>query len=604
MKSLIPFLRHVLADASTRCDTESTTADIEYISRRVEHEGMSFLTISLSNFGKDFERSLDQGYIASDQYAGFPRTGGLPRLFSGFLRLVFDRASGRLLDVPSIDAIQAIRQLTLMFGKINLPCTDARTAAAIRQYVECDKEVAVSDRILEGMPERLASFERLSILLWADILADVNQQVYYGQIVPGHGPGATADKLKGNLKWRQLEWTRRLDEVFPVEEYLATSWSFYEEVRSAVTILEPGTERPVKVVTVPKTLKTPRIIAIEPTCMQYIQQGLMHSIREAVEADDFASQLIGWSSQLPNQEMARTGSSVGDLATLDLSEASDRVSTLHVRSLLGIHRHLLDGVEACRSLTAEVPGHGVIALNKYASMGSALTFPLEAMVFATVIFVAIEKELNRPMSRKDIESFRGKVRVYGDDIIVPVHLVSAVIEELEAFGFRVNSSKSFWTGKFRESCGKEYYHGEDVSIVRVRELIPTSQHAVPELVSTLETRNLFYKAGYWNTARYLDNQLKSLIPLPVVAEEAPMLGRHSFLGYDVSESRLCPDLQRPLVKGVRIRSVIPDSRLEGHSALLKCLTKRGDMPFADVRHLERAGRPLSLALQQGWYSPV
>jgi len=124
----------------------------------------------------------------------------------------------------------------------------------------------------------------------------------------------------------------------------------------------------------------------------------------------------------------------GNLATLDLSEASDRVSNQHVRLLVKNHRALREAVDATRSRKADVLGK-TIRLAKFASMGSALCFPFEALVFATIVFVGIERELNRQLTQKDIESFYGRVRVYGDDIIVPVEYVESVVRELEALGF-------------------------------------------------------------------------------------------------------------------------------------------------------------------------
>ncbi len=596
VKSLTSFMQQVLDDMGTWCRT-STSRDLKTVTARLEHEGLSFLTITLADFGKDLQKALDQGSVGHDQFAGFQRTGSLPRFLGGFFDQVFDRKSGRLLPDPSVTCIQALRQFTLMWAKMSLPCTPAREKAAIEGYVECERQIREADATIDqNLVDR---YTRIGRLLWSDVFSSVDKQIFDGDIIPRHSSGATADRLRGNAKWGQQEWTRRLERVFPHGEHLAPSWRYFQDL-AGVVLHEPGTERPVRVITVPKTLKTPRIIAIEPTCMQYMQQGLLASITEAVEADDICSALIGWSSQVPNNTLAREGSRNGTLATLDLSEASDRVSNQHVRRLLQNHPNLAEGIDSCRSRKADVPDHGVIRLAKFASMGSALTFPIEAMVFATIIFVGIEDALNRPISRKDVRSLLGSVRVYGDDIIVPVDYVLPVISRLEDFGLRVNKNKSFWTGKFRESCGKDYYDGVDVSIVRVRTSFPADRKDVREIVSTVSLRNQLYKLSYWRSARYIDDYFEGLkIPLPVVAETSPVLGRHSFLGYQPSR-KICPDLQIPLVKGLMVRSTIPDSHLEGYPALLKCLTKRSDLPFADVKHLERSGRPRVVDTKLGW----
>jgi len=589
------FLQEVLRDLEDWCCT-STVRDLKTITHRVEHEGLSFLTITLVDFGRDFEKSLDQGQIAPSSFPKFCKgKGGMPRFLEGFLERVFDKESGRLLDDPSVTCIWAVRQLTLLCGKIELPCTDARQSKAIRGYIECEQEVRKSDANLGD--QYFDRFKRVGTLLWADLFSHLDRLVYDGEILPRHGPGATADRIVGNDKWRFKEWTERLEEYFPAGEYLLPNWRHYKRL-SDLSFLEPGRERPTRVILVPKTLKTPRVIAIEPVCMQYVQLGLMAAIREAVSRDDILDSFVGTESQVPNQHMAREGSRNGALATLDLSEASDRVSNQHVRGLLRNHRWLRGAVDSCRSRKADVPGHGVIRLAKFASMGSGLTFDMEAMVFLTIVFTSIESDLRRPLSRQDIRSYVGRVRVYGDDIVVPVEHVPSVIAHLEAFGLKVNASKSFWSGKFRESCGKEYYDGQDVSVARIRRLLPTHRQQSAEIVSTVSLRNQMYHLGCWRAVRWLDNWLGQLIPMPRVAETSPVLGRHSYLGYDTQ--RICVELHRPLVKGLQVRPVIPASPLDDLPALLKVLVTSRELPNPDARHLMNAGRPKRVNTKLGW----
>jgi len=613
MKSLNEFLHSVLDDLGTWCCT-STDQDLKTVLARCENEGLSFLTITLPNFAKCFERSLDEGQVVQELLTFFGRRGGIPRFFEGFFGLVFDSQSGRLLDQPSETAVWAIRQFTLMWAKIALPCTPARESAAMAQYVETERQVRDNQDTIE--PETMAQFSRLGRLLWANVLSRVDLQVHNGETVSKHGPGATAESIRGNAKWAQREWTDRLEDVFPHGEHLASSWRYFWNLDD-VRILSPGAERPVRVISVPKTLKTPRIIAVEPVCMQFVQQGILDALQSSLQADSTAWGFVGWTSEVPNKHLAEQGSRNGAYATLDLKEASDRVANQHVRELLANHPWLQRGVAAARSRKADVPGHGVIHLAKFASMGSALTFPLESMVFTTLIFLGIEKSTGRRLTVKDIQSYSGKVRCYGDDIIVPVEHVQFVIEALETFGLVVNLGKSFWTGKFRESCGWDWYAGSDVRVTRLRSPLPSSRKDVDEIVSTVSTRNQLYKAGMWKSAAYLDTVLEELIPLPYVYETSPMLGRHSFLGIEPPK-RMCRNLHRPLVRGMRVSAVIPKSNLDGPDALLKCLSmleRRESSALEEVlrapdlrpiatgneKHLERSGRP-AVNIKAGWGS--
>jgi len=599
LKSLTILVQQVLEESGTWCHT-STAMDLKTINGRVEDEGVSFLTITLPNFGKDFEKSLDQGFVARNLFQGFSWKGGLPRFLGGFLELVFDRDSGRLLQHPSIDAIRAVRQITLMCGKVELECADWRIKSAFDKYVATEQEVKAADKNFHS--DRKDQFGRIASMLFGRVLSKVDSDIYYGKIVPKHGSGSTADGIKGNLKYQQTVWTDRLEEYFPMGEYLTSSWGLFLDNSESFTSLSPGSEIPAKVISVPKTLKTPRLIAMEPTAMQYAQQGLLESIVEAIEADDIAKNLISWKAQTPNQELASRGSRNGDLATLDLSEASDRVSNQHVRHLLRNHSHFAGAVDASRSRKADVDGHGVLRLAKFASMGSALCFPFEAIVFCTVLFIGIENELGRTLTMRDVKSLIGRVRVYGDDIIIPVEYVSSAVSELEAFGFKVNTNKSFWTGKFRESCGKDYYDGHDVSVTRVRALLPEQQKSVSEIISTVSLRNQLYYAGYWNTVEWLDKRIERLIPFPYVLPTSPALGRWSFLGHETEKFH--PTLHKPLVRAAVVSAKLPKSNLEGYAALMKFFLKRGDLPIADRKHLEQAGRPVSVDIKHRWTSAI
>jgi hypothetical protein len=550
---------------------------------------------------------------------------------------VFDRRSGLLLENPCTDAIRAIRQLTLVYSKIELECSNARKLAAVSNYLECEQEVRLFDTELSE--SNLGEFVQMSDMLYGRIFTQIDRDIYLGCYAPKHGPGSTADGLKGNQKFRQQTWTERLENSgLTAGENLLPNWRFYDQL-AGVDFLEPGAEVPVKVTLVPKTLKTPRVIAMEPVCMQYMQQAILHRFLTHLGQDDFLSRVIGFDDQVPNQELAQRGSVDNRTATLDLSDASDRVSNQLVRAMFHRWPHLFGAVDASRSRRAELPNGEVIRLAKFASMGSALCFPIEAMVFTTMVFLGIQRSLNTPLDRKSLKSFAGSVRVFGDDLIVPKDHVHAVVSSLELFGARVGTDKSFWTGKFRESCGREYFNGHDVSIVRVRQAFPTQRNDASEVISLVSLRNQLYMSGYWKTVKWLDGILgKLLTHFPTIQPTSSLLGRVSFLAYrddSYGNERQDPCLQSPLVKGFVVKAKPPRDSLDGTGALLKCLLKldadsslRGKVPCypssisvdglnalrqnpiwvnphaGTERHLERYGRPKSISIKLGWRSPL
>jgi len=220
-------------------------------------------------------------------------------------------------------------------------------------------------------------------------------------------------------------------------------------------------------------------------------------------------------------------------------------------------------------------------------------------------------------------------------LIVPVDHVHMVVNTLEAFGSRVGAAKSFWTGRFRESCGKEYFNGNDISIVRCRQALPSTSTDADGVISTVALRNLFYEHGYWRTARWLDKKLlKVLKHFPIVSPASPVLGRVSFLGYETQ--RMHPRLHSPLVRGYVQQSKAPSDKLGDTGALLKCLLKLESenpkgvvesylnldtcsrsstgsyraLPIGlppggqDEKHLERSGRPQRVGIKSGWWSSI
>jgi len=594
MKSLIVLWKRVAEDSATWCRT-SAHRDCKTVEDRSKTEGLSFLTITLPTFAKDFEFCLERGYVDNTVFLSFKKNGCLPAFLSGFTCLIFDRRTGVLLDMPDVHAIRAVRQLTLMFGKLLHDCSPARESKAFAEYVQCEQEVKEN----EGR-QNFDSFDRLSTLLFGTAFAAIDKHVYDGNLVPKHGPGATADSKYGNQKFHQTTWPMRLEPYFPYGEMVLPNWSFWEQLEQ-VDFLEPGRELPVKVISVPKTMKTPRIIAVEPTAMMYSQQAILRLFQEAIEESSTLRSFIGLDDQTPNQRLARQGSSKGDLATLDLSEASDRVSCESVSHLLRRHRHLHDAVMACRSTHARLPDGSVIELSKFASMGSALCFPMEAAMFLVAIFLGIEQDLGHELSKDDVKSYLGRVRVFGDDIIVPKEHVHSVILSLESFGLKVNSRKSFWNGSFRESCGKEYFDGTDVSLVRVRRFIPSSRRNVQEVVSTVSLRNQLFQAGYERAVDFLDNRMHRVLGrYPIVGESSPVLGRHTFAS-NSPDAKVIHSIS--MVKGWMIRPVIPKNEIADWPALRKCLTlmesRKSDVVATSSDHLRRSGRPRVVDIKLG-----
>ena len=409
---------------------------------------------------------------------------------------------GALLDAPDANCIWAIRQICNLTGKVDALTTPSRERDARRAFIKTDVELSEHYDIGESsMP--YSHFDEVNLRLFGDLFDHCEKVISHFDLIPSHGPGAVADRLNHPQRWKFDYWTERLEEVFP-------SWRYQQNLpfHRDQPHVPSSEELPVRVVSVPKTRAKPRIIAIEPSTMQYAQQGLKREIYRFIDGSPLSS-ILGFTDQTRNQQMAREASITESMATLDLSEASDRVHVNLVSRLLKRWPHTHDFVMATRSTRADVDGE-IINLSKYASMGSALTFPIEAMIFTIIAFMGVDVTEGR---RTSVRQAVGRISVYGDDIIVPIDSTSDVVRFLETFGFKVNKHKSFWTGKFRESCGKEYYGGSDVSIVRLRAEVPTSRQDAVLIRRLTEFRNRAYRAGLWGTVREVDRMLEPLVRL-------------------------------------------------------------------------------------------
>lgn len=199
-----------------------------------------------------------------------------------------------------------------------------------------------------------------------------------------------------------------------------------------------------KIITVPKTALVDRTIAIEPSLNGFLQKGVDVYMRRKL-----ARHGIDLSDQSRNQRLAKLGSEGGfnPLCTIDLSSASDTISTELVKELLPAD--WFSFLNDLRSHKYESNGQHV-RYEKFTSMGNGFCFPLETLIFASIVHSVYE------VTGDSVSA------VYGDDIIVQQSSALLVLEILKYCGFTANVDKTFIHGPFRESCGADYFGGVNV----------------------------------------------------------------------------------------------------------------------------------------------
>lgn len=254
MKSLMQLLECLLSDEGRQCST-ATSKDVETLRLRVEHEGLSFVTITLPGFCTDFERSLAIGRVDSTFFRRFKKNGRIPAFLQGFVSRVFDKQSGVLLDEPDIGCIRAVRQICLFAKKIHLECSKSRTTRALQNFVEWE-----ADREWQSGPAvQWDLYDLVARRLWCFPVDGSFRSNFWEY--PKHGPGATSEKVTGNSKYTFKKWHSRLDACFPVDFFRYANVSHLEDTYDGISrlvLLGPEQEIPVRVVPVPKTLKAPR----------------------------------------------------------------------------------------------------------------------------------------------------------------------------------------------------------------------------------------------------------------------------------------------------------------------------------------------------------
>lgn len=207
---------------------------------------------------------------------------------------------------------------------------------------------------------------------------------------------------------------------------------------------------------VPKSALTFRSIVTEPPLNGICQLAIGDELTRRLSASG-----LDLRSQERNQALARAGSITGALATLDLSSASDLNAIEAVYHLLPLEWAAF----LARFRTGKVLyRQREITLQKFSTMGNGYTFPLESL-----IFWAIASSATRVATGESWRWVQDHVGVYGDDIIVPVEAAGLTIDALIALGHQVNTAKSFASGPFRESCGKDYFRGIDVRPVYIKD---------------------------------------------------------------------------------------------------------------------------------------
>jgi hypothetical protein len=395
--------------------------------------------------------------------------------------------------------------------------------------------------------EWLANEERLSAPLPNESVLRLMKRVVtlmigegppHGTLFGRHGPGLTSDipYRDAYAKVHEMVLSTR------IKRYFSSVFSRSPDPsRTVGTIMsrfirwdaETSGVRTATLTFVPKNYKTMRSICMEPSDAMFAQQGVLKAFEDVFKTRPLCKGSIVLEDQTVNQLGAALGSATSLLDTVDLSSASDLVGVDLIRAIFPRKwlYHLLATRTSLARPTKDVEASRTpIRLRKFAPMGSAVCFPVQCIIFlATVYCIELEQALadgfiEAEDLERDLSKAIGSITlswsaslpprysrrqflrplVYGDDIVTDSKITTRVMQRLEELRFRVNHSKSFCSGDpVRESCGKYYYDGQDVTPIRLSTPFIRAGLSARHTDSLRKQAVDLYAQGYRSLAKYL-----------------------------------------------------------------------------------------------------
>lgn len=584
------FLHTLLDDLSLVNGIKNTLLDKDTIQKRVAHEGFSFLAKTLPKMGSALDSALKTGVFECPTEFRRHKHTALPCFTKGLLLRIFT-FSGVLMEEPDLAAIAELRQLYYSFYKTETDFTKKQLSEAELKFKDTD-----ADLLQEGFSADLTSEAHAVMVLAREFLTSLFRGFDPYDINPCHGPGIVASGEKPHEKRIFGIHYKEIHEQYPYYRW------FYINTYHLDHCVHEYRDRPRKevgtnkVLFVPKDSRGPRTIACEPLEYMYLQQGLRKAIYQHVEASPLTRGRINFTDQSVNQKLAYKAS-LGQTTnvTVDLKDASDRVSNTLVQELFK-NTPLAKPLRALRTPFSKLPSGEVVALNKYAAMGSALCFPIEALVFYALLVGVNSLH----------DSVAHPVYVYGDDIICDVNIYDKLVSIFEEFKLRVNLKKCSTTGFFRESCGAEYYKGNDVTYLKVR----TVKTSSPEHVVTLvNLSNSLFERGYYNTAEYVRSYVNKHVSysIPDGQRNSPYLNYNTvrtsypylcYKGARYNAKLQRYEVKRPVLKGLDYQ-VSADSLYERYAEYSRKLTQGWSENFVSGCYAKRGVKLLKKYVQLG-----
>lgn len=426
------------------------------------------------------------------------RPGGFTRskeLRSSTLKLIARGSSWEpsvIRDCLMLNALLA--KWRLYSDESGLPTPSDRRMKALEGFYQRNSEAADYGAI----PYPYGFWMRKVLAAWLPCVDAWDEETR--QLITGRfGPGACCERLSHFKRFHLLrDWVNRGD-----------AWPEVGlEDGSQSGCMQHATAR---LCAVPKDVHKDRLITVEPAYGTFAQQYVRSLLLRSIHTGPLRGSV--WDVEHVDapaiqRQLALKASLKKDLATVDLSDASDHITWSAVKQVFPSWVTALLEVTRSEFYDSDAIGAEHIPLHIYAGMGNATTFTVESLFFgAAVKAICIAHGLHDR-----------RVTVFGDDIVCSCSVLP-FLENMSPF-MKVNWMKTF-TGdeSLRESCGIFAYQGFDVTYPDFRGYSPDWEGRLA--VADLYTR-LKLQFGFDTLAEAIKRE-NSLLCLPAYVPGYPAI---------------------------------------------------------------------------------
>lgn len=519
-------------------------------------KGLTFHTVELPALGRALDRAM-AGNRKLDITGDWIVDDGVPVFLRELWLAVFD-TTGTLRSDPSPTAVRLLRQVAYLAYKLVQDIDSQVVEDRVVEHLRLDQELPAADEVVNLTRTTELTIELARLIMSYMFERGVRTKDTHrsgektgkyvtfdpSDIVPSHGPGAVADRVAPHEKFRWRTFYTKLDAEYPYSEYMHFNYTHLCDSLTSFLSLKETDVGYAKLAAVPKDSRGPRLISLEPLEYQWIQQGLGRRLVDHIEECPLTRGYVNFSDQTINRTLALGASLTQEWDTLDLKDASDRVSLWLVRQLFPVN--LLRKLEAARTAGTCWKDRNY-PYRKFAPMGSALCFPVESLVFWALVTARLSLDHVRSGYGGLLNSLT-PVYVFGDDLVVPHGTMPLVSDLFKELFLELNEDKCCHGSFFRESCGCDAFQGVDVTPIKIRHY----GHDPNSLIALCEYAKHARISGYHLTAELLFGVVESLLgPLPWTSDKQQPLHRWNpdvvacqLLNLKRSDLRLNADLCR------------------------------------------------------------